>query len=64
MGTFESKNDQDTVLSDIEKMHFLNSKLSGEAENAVAGIMLSYNKKYSVVTAFVKERFGDEQSVV
>lgn len=44
LGTFESKNDQDTVLSDIEKMHFLNSKLSGEAKNAVAGIMLSYKK--------------------
>lgn len=53
--TFESTIDQNTVLSDIEKLHYLNSKLSGEAKNAVTGIMRS-NENYSVVTAFTERK--------
>ena len=61
--TFESTIDQNTELSDIEKMHYLNSKLSGEAKNAVSGIMLS-NENYTVVTTLLKERFEDNQVVL
>ena len=61
--TFESTIDQNTELSDTEKMHYFNSKLSGEAKNAVAGIMLS-DENYSIVTTVLKERFEDNQVVL
>lgn len=44
-------------------MHYLNSKLSGEAKNAAAGNMLS-NENYSIVTTLLKERFEDNQVVL
>ena len=45
------------------KMHYLNSKLSGDAKKAVAGIMLS-NENYSIVTTVLKESFEDNQVVL
>ena len=44
-------------------MHYLNSKQSGDAKNAVVCIMLSH-VHFGVVTAILKEKFGNKKSVV
>ena len=61
--TFEATVDQNNNLSNIEKLSYLNSKLTGEAKQAVSGIYLS-NENYEVTKALLKERFGSSQSVV
>ena len=61
--TFDASVDQNNNLSNIEKLSYLNSKLTGEAKQAVPGIYLS-NKNYEVTKALLKERFGSSQSVV
>ena len=61
--TFEATVDQNNHLSDIEKLSYLNSKLTGEAKQAVSGIYLS-NENYDVTKTLLKERFGNLQSVV
>ena len=61
--TFEATFDQNNNLPNIEKLSYLNSKLTGEAKQAVSGIYLS-NKNYEVTKALLKERFGSSQSVV
>ena len=58
--TFKTTIDQNESLSDIEKMKYLNSKLTGEAKQAESGILLS-NENYRVVIDLLKERFGDKQ---
>ena len=50
-------------MSDIEKLKYLNSKLTGEAKQAVSGILLS-NENYRVAIDLLKERFGDKQTVI
>ena len=45
------------------KLSYLNSKLTGEAKQAVSGILLSY-ENYEVTKTLQKERFGKTQSVV
>ena len=44
-------------------MKYLNSKLTGEAKHAISGIILS-NDNYQVAVILVKERFGDNQTVI
>ena len=61
--TFETTIDQNESLSDIEKLKYLNSKLTGEAKQAVSGILLSY-ENYRVAIDLLKERFGDKQTVI
>ena len=61
--TFETTIDQNESLSDIEKLKYLNSKLTGEAKQAVSGILLS-NENYRVAIDLLKERFGDKQTVI
>ena len=61
--TFEATIHQNPTLSDIEKLHYLNSKLTGKAKDAVSGILLS-NENYSVAVNLLKDRFGDKQSVI
>ena len=46
-----------------EKFKYLNSKLIGEAKLAVSGLLLS-NKNYKVAKELLKERFGDQQTVI
>ena len=55
--------DQNSHLSNIEKLSYLNSKLTGEAKQAVSGIHLS-NDNYDITKTLLKERFGNSQSVV
>ena len=59
--TFEATIHQNPTLSDIEKLHYLNSKLTGKAK--VSGVLLS-NEKYSVAVTLVKDRFGHKQIVI
>ena len=61
--TFETTIDSNESLSGVEKLKYLNSKLIGEAKQAVSGITLS-NENYKVATNLLKERFGDQQTVV
>lgn len=50
-------------ISDIEKFSYLQSKLTGKAKEAIAGLELS-NTNYSVAILILKERFGNTQEVV
>ena len=61
--TFEAIVDQNNKLSNIEKLSYLNSKLTGEAKQAVSGIYLS-NENYDITKTLLKERFGNSQSVM
>lgn len=60
---FEASIHKNTNISDIEKLNYLMSKLSGEAKQSVSGIHLS-NENYAVVVDLLKERYGDSQIVV
>ena len=60
--TFETTIDLNDSLSDIEKLKYLNSKLTGEAKQAVSGIFLS-KENYKVAKELLKERCGDQQTV-
>ena len=55
--------DKNYNLTNIQKLSYLNSKLTGEAKQAVSGILLS-SENYEVTKTLLKERFGDSQSVV
>ena len=61
--TFETTIDLNDSLSDIDKLKYLNSKLTGEAKQAVSGIHLS-KENYKVAKDLLKERFGDQQTVI
>ena len=61
--TFETTIDQNESLSDIVKMKYLNSKLTGQAKQAVSDILPS-NENYRVAIDLLKERFGDKQTVI
>ena len=61
--TLEATVDQNSNLSNIEKLSYLNSKQVGEAKQAISGIYLS-NENYEVTKTLLKERFGSSQSVV
>ena len=61
--TFEASVHKNTSISDIQKLNYLLSKLSGEAKHSVLGILLS-NENYFVVIDILKERYGDLQTVI
>ena len=60
---FEAAVHLNTSLSEVKKLNYLMSKLSGEAKNSVSGIQLS-NENYQVAVEFLKERYRDKQAVV
>ena len=51
--------DRNETVSGVEKLKSLNSKLTGEARQAISGILLS-NENYNVATELLKLRFGDQ----
>ena len=61
--SFSASVHKNTLISDIEKLNYLMSKLTGEARQAVSAILLS-NENYSLVVELLKERYGDAQTVV
>ena len=61
--SFEAAVHLNTSLSEVEKLNYLISKLSGEAKDSVSGIQLS-NENYQVAVELLKERYGDKQAVV
>ena len=61
--SFEATIHRNSSLSDVEKLNYLMSKLSGQAKNSVSGILLS-NENYAVAVELLKERYGDTQAVV
>ena len=61
--SFEAAVHLNTSLSEVEKLNYLMSKLSGEAKNSVSGIQLS-NENYQVAVELLKERYGDKQALV
>ena len=54
---------KNTDLSNIEKISYLRSKLSGEATRAVSGLTLA-NDNYDIAMTVLKERFGNHQEVI
>ena len=50
-------------MTNVEKMTYLTSLLSGEAESCIEGITLSH-ENYEVALKMLKERFGDEQILI
>lgn len=61
--SFEAAVHLNTSLSEVMKLNYLMSKLTGEAKNSVSGILLS-NENYPVAVELLKERYGDKQAVV
>ena len=61
--TFETTFNLNDNSSDIDKLKYLNSKLIGEAKQSVSGIHLSKGN-YKVANDLLKERFGDQQTVI
>ena len=61
--SFSASVHKNSSISDIEKLNYLMSKLTGEARQAVSGILLS-NENYSLVVELLKERYGDAQTEV
>ena len=61
--SFEAAVHLNTSLSEVEKLNYLMSKLSGEAKNSASGIQLS-NDNYQVAVKLLKERYGDKPAVV
>lgn len=61
--SFEATIHRNTSLSEVEKLNYLMSKLSGEAKSSVSGILLS-NENYAVAVEILKDRYGDTQVVV
>ena len=59
---FEASVDKNRGLSGIEKLSYLNSKLTGEAKQAVSGILLS-NQNYEVAKTILKDRFGKSKTI-
>ena len=53
--SFSASVHKNTSISDIEKLNYLMSKLTGEARQAVSGILLS-NENYSLVVELLKDR--------
>ena len=54
---------QSKSLSPIEKFSYLQSKLVGDAKQAIARLALS-NENYDVAIRILKDRFGNKQEVV
>lgn len=61
--SFNATINKNSSISDIEKLNYLMSKLTGEARQSVSGIYLS-NENYSVVVDLLKVRYGDAQTVI
>ena len=61
--SFKATVNENTSITDIEKLNYLNSKLTGEGKRAISGLLLS-NENYKVAVALLKERFGDIQSII
>ena len=55
--SFEAAVHLNTSLSEVDKLNYLMSKLSGEAKNSVSGIQLS-NENYQVAVELLKEIYG------
>ena len=61
--SFEAAVHLNTSPSEVEKLNYPMSKLSGEAKNSVSGTQL-LNENYQVAVELLKERYGDKQAVV
>ena len=60
---FQVAVDQNAHLSEIEKLCYLKSRLTGEAKNAVSGILIS-EENYGVVKALLESRFHNTQAIL
>ena len=60
---FESTVHRNKNLSNIEKMNYLRSKLSGDAKGAISGLTLS-NDNYVIAIQTLRDRFGKAQEVI
>ena len=58
--SFEAAVHVNTSLSDVERLNYLMSKLTGEVKISVSGFFLS-NENYQVAVELLKEIYGDTQ---
>ncbi|XP_063414880.1 uncharacterized protein LOC134696854 [Mytilus trossulus] len=61
--SFEATVHTNQILTKIEKLNYLKSKLFGTANSAISGLTLSH-ENYDVTISILKERFGNVQYVV
>ena len=59
---FQVTVDQNTQLSDVEKFCYLKSKLTGEAKDAISGILIS-QENYGVIKTLLEDRFNNTEVV-
>ena len=61
-GSFESSDDQNSALSDVDKMNHLKSLCQGQAALCISGFSVTA-ADYSAAVKFLKERFGDKRVI-
>ena len=61
--TFKATIHDQQSISDVEKFHYLKSKLSGEALNVLSGIAVTA-LNYTVALATLEERYGNKQAEI
>ena len=59
---FQVTVDQNTQLSDVEKFCYLKSRLTGEAKDAISGILIS-QENYGVIKTLLEDRFNNAEVV-
>ena len=59
---FQVTVDQNRQLSDIEKFCYLKSRLTGEAKDAISGILIS-QENYGVIKTLLEDRFNNSEVV-
>ena len=55
--------DQNERLSEIEKLCYLKSKLTGDAEQVISGLLMSH-ENYTVAKSLLQDRFEDNQIIL
>ena len=59
---FQVTVDQNTHLSDVEKFCYLKSRLTGEARDAISGILIS-QENYGAIKTLLQDRFNNAEIV-
>ena len=54
---------ENKLLRPVEKLKYLRAKLEGNAKRAIAGLQITHDN-YEVAIKFLRDRFGDLQTVI
>ena len=61
--SFDSAVHKNEKLNAVEKFNYLQSKLTGDAANAISGLQLS-NENYPIAVDILNKRFGNKQIII